>query len=99
MELHPAGLGSSGEGSLDVPVLPRIPAGFPGLVPRALSPGSLPIQADTTHPLTKHRKIASSFRDSSLFDIFTLSCSLLKQVRRGLESFLGSEVLGQRVLG
>ena len=38
-------------------------------------------QADTTHPLTKHRKIASSFRDSSLFDIFTLSCNLLKQVR------------------
>uniref|UniRef100_A0A2K5NWS3 Exportin 7 n=1 Tax=Cercocebus atys TaxID=9531 RepID=A0A2K5NWS3_CERAT len=33
----------------------------------------------TTHPLTKHRKIASSFRDSSLFDIFTLSCNLLKQ--------------------
>uniref|UniRef100_A0A8C3JUX6 Exportin 7 n=1 Tax=Calidris pygmaea TaxID=425635 RepID=A0A8C3JUX6_9CHAR len=39
-------------------------------------------QADTTHPLTKHRKIASSFRDSSLFDIFTLSCNLLKQVRK-----------------
>lgn len=39
-------------------------------------------QADTTHPLTKHRKIASSFRDSSLFDIFTLSCNLLKQVRQ-----------------
>uniref|UniRef100_A0A8I3QG85 Exportin 7 n=1 Tax=Canis lupus familiaris TaxID=9615 RepID=A0A8I3QG85_CANLF len=38
------------------------------------------IEADTTHPLTKHRKIASSFRDSSLFDIFTLSCNLLKQV-------------------
>uniref|UniRef100_A0A674BTI5 Exportin 7 n=1 Tax=Salmo trutta TaxID=8032 RepID=A0A674BTI5_SALTR len=37
-------------------------------------------QADTSHPLTKHRKIASSFRDSSLFDIFTLSCNLLKQV-------------------
>ncbi|KFO89944.1 Exportin-7, partial [Buceros rhinoceros silvestris] len=36
-------------------------------------------QADTTHPLTKHRKIASSFRDSSLYDIFTLSCNLLKQ--------------------
>ncbi|XP_078521642.1 exportin-7 [Lissotriton helveticus] len=36
-------------------------------------------QADTMHPLTKHRKIASSFRDSSLFDIFTLSCNLLKQ--------------------
>uniref|UniRef100_U3JFX0 Exportin 7 n=1 Tax=Ficedula albicollis TaxID=59894 RepID=U3JFX0_FICAL len=37
------------------------------------------VPADTSHPLTKHRKIASSFRDSSLFDIFTLSCSLLKQ--------------------
>ncbi|CAH2275086.1 exportin-7 isoform X2 [Pelobates cultripes] len=37
------------------------------------------LQADATHPLTKHRKIASSFRDSSLFDIFTLSCNLLKQ--------------------
>ncbi|CAM4730296.1 unnamed protein product [Leuciscus chuanchicus] len=36
-------------------------------------------QADSSHPLTKHRKIASSFRDSSLFDIFTLSCNLLKQ--------------------
>lgn len=42
----------------------------------------LNLQADTTHPLTKHRKIASSFRDSSLFDIFTLSCNLLKQVRK-----------------
>uniref|UniRef100_A0AAR2JEN6 Importin N-terminal domain-containing protein n=1 Tax=Pygocentrus nattereri TaxID=42514 RepID=A0AAR2JEN6_PYGNA len=41
-------------------------------------------QADTTHPLTKHRKIASSFRDSSLFDIFTLSCNLLKQVSKNL---------------
>ncbi|NWT06053.1 XPO7 protein, partial [Mionectes macconnelli] len=39
-------------------------------------------QADTTHPLTKHRKIASSFRDSSLFDIFNLSCSLLKQASK-----------------
>ncbi|KAA0703852.1 Exportin-7 [Triplophysa tibetana] len=37
------------------------------------------LQADSSHPLTKHRKIASSFRDSSLFDIFTLSCNLLKQ--------------------
>ncbi|XP_035235887.1 exportin-7-like [Anguilla anguilla] len=36
-------------------------------------------QADASHPLTKHRKIASSFRDSSLFEIFTLSCNLLKQ--------------------
>ncbi|XP_077991950.1 exportin-7-like [Glandiceps talaboti] len=38
-------------------------------------------QADTTRPLTKHRKVASSFRDSSLFDIFTLSCNLLRQTQ------------------
>ncbi|XP_034721361.1 exportin-7-like, partial [Etheostoma cragini] len=44
--------------------------------------GLLSLQADTTHPLTKHRKIASSFRDSSLFDIFTLSCNLLKQTKQ-----------------
>ncbi|XP_015413188.1 PREDICTED: exportin-7 [Myotis davidii] len=44
-----------------------------------LSATAFLIEADTTHPLTKHRKIASSFRDSSLFDIFTLSCNLLKQ--------------------
>jgi len=50
--------------------------------PLVLTPSFLSTQADTTHPLTKHRKIASSFRDSSLFDIFTLSCNLLKQVRK-----------------
>ncbi|KAJ8260590.1 hypothetical protein COCON_G00163130 [Conger conger] len=44
-----------------------------------VSSSALLSNADTTHPLTKHRKIASSFRDSSLFDIFTLSCNLLKQ--------------------
>ncbi|XP_070539906.1 exportin-7-like isoform X2 [Ptychodera flava] len=38
-------------------------------------------QADTTRPLTKHRKVASSFRDSSLFEIFTLSCNLLRQAQ------------------
>ncbi len=54
-------------------------------VERGLFP---PRQADTTHPLTKHRKIASSFRDSSLFDIFTLSCNLLKQVRLFLQRIL-----------
>ncbi|XP_046851290.1 exportin-7-like isoform X2 [Xenia sp. Carnegie-2017] len=31
------------------------------------------------HSLTKHRKIASSFRDVALYDIFILSCSLLKE--------------------
>ncbi|XP_033102804.1 exportin-7-like isoform X2 [Anneissia japonica] len=36
-------------------------------------------QPDTIRPLTKHRKIASSFRDTVLFEIFQLSSSLLKQ--------------------
>ncbi|XP_032806398.1 exportin-7 isoform X1 [Petromyzon marinus] len=36
-------------------------------------------QADTTRPITKHRKIASSFRDVSLYEIFTLSCTLLRE--------------------
>ncbi|XP_071792798.1 exportin-7-like [Asterias amurensis] len=39
-------------------------------------------QPDTVRPLTKHRKIASSFRDSVLFDIFTLACNLLKQASK-----------------
>ncbi|KAI8486150.1 Exportin 7 [Branchiostoma belcheri] len=36
-------------------------------------------QPDTSRPLTKHRKVASSFRDTMLYDIFTLSCTLLRQ--------------------
>ncbi|XP_046385116.1 exportin-7 isoform X2 [Ischnura elegans] len=34
-------------------------------------------EADANRSLTKHRKIASSFRDTQLFEIFRLSCSLL----------------------
>uniref|UniRef100_T1H8L6 Importin N-terminal domain-containing protein n=1 Tax=Rhodnius prolixus TaxID=13249 RepID=T1H8L6_RHOPR len=34
-------------------------------------------EADANRSLTKHRKIASSFRDIQLFEIFRLSCSLL----------------------
>lgn len=65
-----------------------------------LSAGFLSAQADTTHPLTKHRKIASSFRDSSLFDIFTLSCNLLKQVRKlSFVTSLGGCVVGWQTLG
>ncbi|XP_038045966.1 exportin-7-like isoform X1 [Patiria miniata] len=37
---------------------------------------------DTVRPLTKHRKIASSFRDSVLFEIFNLACNLLKQASK-----------------
>ena len=36
-------------------------------------------QAESVRSLTKHRKIASSFKDELLFDIFNLSCSLLRQ--------------------
>ncbi|XP_027043179.1 exportin-7-like [Pocillopora damicornis] len=36
-------------------------------------------QADSTRSLTKHRKIASSFRDLSLFNIFNLSINILRE--------------------
>ncbi|KAJ8026013.1 Exportin-7 [Holothuria leucospilota] len=36
-------------------------------------------QPDNIRPLTRHRKIASSFRDTVLFEIFTMACNLLKQ--------------------
>lgn len=35
-------------------------------------------QAEASRSLAKHRKIASSFRDSQLFEIFQLACSLLR---------------------
>ncbi|XP_005376382.1 PREDICTED: ran-binding protein 17 isoform X3 [Chinchilla lanigera] len=35
---------------------------------------------DYSRPSAKHRKIATSFRDTSLKDIFVLACSLLKEV-------------------
>lgn len=35
-------------------------------------------EADANRSLTKHRKIASSFRDQQLFEIFRLCCTLLK---------------------
>ena len=35
-------------------------------------------EADASRSLTKHRKIASSFRDTQLFEIFQLSSTLLK---------------------
>ena len=37
-------------------------------------------QAESMRSLTKHRKVASSFRDESLYDVFTLSCTLLQQI-------------------
>jgi len=35
--------------------------------------------------LTRHRKISSSFRDTQLLEIFTLSCNLLKQANRNIK--------------
>ena len=37
-------------------------------------------QVESMRSLTKHRKVAGSFRDESLYDIFTLSCTLLQQI-------------------
>ncbi|KAI8427083.1 hypothetical protein MSG28_014721, partial [Choristoneura fumiferana] len=38
-------------------------------------------EADANRSLAKHRKIASSFRDTQLFEMFRLSCSLLAGAR------------------
>jgi len=43
-------------------------------------------EADANRSLTKHRKIASSFRDTQLFEIFRLSCSLLVTARENCKS-------------
>lgn len=39
---------------------------------------SFSFQSEASRSLTKHRKIASSFRDTQLFEIFQLACSLLR---------------------
>nr|CAB3267798.1 exportin-7-A-like [Phallusia mammillata] len=36
-------------------------------------------RSDNIKPLTRHRKIAASFRDTTLFEIFQLACSMLNQ--------------------
>ena len=38
-------------------------------------------ELDVNLSFTKHRKTACSFRDTQLFDIFLLSCSLLSTAR------------------
>jgi len=37
------------------------------------------VQAEVNRSYTKHRKIASSFRDTQLFEIFELGINLLKK--------------------
>lgn len=41
---------------------------------------------DANRSLTKHRKIASSFRDTQLFEIFKLSCTLLSTARENCKN-------------
>lgn len=42
--------------------------------------------ADANRSTTKHRKIASHFRDTQLFEIFRLSCTLLSTARENCKS-------------
>ena len=44
------------------------------------------IQSEASRSLTKHRKIASSFRDTQLFEIFQLACSLLRSAQDSIKS-------------
>ncbi|XP_052225839.1 exportin-7-like [Dreissena polymorpha] len=43
-------------------------------------------EAEISRSLTKHRKIASSFRDTQLFEIFQLSCTLLRTAAGNLKT-------------
>ncbi|MBZ3891589.1 Ran-binding protein 17 [Sciurus carolinensis] len=45
------------------------------------------LQVDYSRPSAKHRKIATSFRDTSLKDILVLACSLLKEALACLVQF------------
>lgn len=48
-------------------------------------------EMDVNLSFTRHRKIACSFRDTQLFDIFLLSCELLAQARDNSNNFLIDE--------
>lgn len=43
-------------------------------------------EGEANRSLTKHRKIASSFRDTQLFEIFRLSCTLLGNARENCKN-------------
>ena len=49
-------------------------------------------QIESMRSLTKHRKVASSFRDESLYNIFTLSGTLLRQINVHDEQQVGCYV-------
>ena len=44
-------------------------------------------QAETAWAISKHRKITSSFRDTQLFDIFQLSCDMLRKALEMIKTF------------
>ncbi|CAF0733817.1 unnamed protein product, partial [Brachionus calyciflorus] len=48
-------------------------------------------ESEVNRSLTKHRKISSSFRDTQLLEIFSLSCSLLKDANRNITSIFNED--------
>uniref|UniRef100_H2ZGH7 Uncharacterized protein n=1 Tax=Ciona savignyi TaxID=51511 RepID=H2ZGH7_CIOSA len=51
-------------------------------------------RSDNLKPLTRHRKIAASFRDTTLFEIFQLACGMLSQALISGDQMQGNEQLG-----
>ncbi|XP_078494351.1 exportin-7-A isoform X2 [Ciona intestinalis] len=48
-------------------------------------------RSDNIKPLTRHRKIAASFRDTTLFEIFQLACGMLSQALISGDQIQGNE--------
>jgi len=48
--------------------------------------GDVTTQAEINRSYTKHRKIASSFRDTQLFEIFELGINLLKKAHEMIKT-------------
>uniref|UniRef100_H2ZGH4 Importin N-terminal domain-containing protein n=1 Tax=Ciona savignyi TaxID=51511 RepID=H2ZGH4_CIOSA len=48
-------------------------------------------RSDNLKPLTRHRKIAASFRDTTLFEIFQLACGMLSQALISGDQMQGNE--------
>ncbi len=47
-------------------------------------------EIEINRSITKHRKISSSFRDTQLLEIFTLSCNLLNQANQNIKALFTS---------
>ena len=47
-------------------------------------------EIEMNRSITKHRKISSSFRDTQLLEIFTLSCNLLNQANQNIKALFSS---------